>query len=76
MKSKIAAIALVFILPFTAYAFSSGDTGDSKAINDLSTPNNTVDSPIYFLIRNNVFKNCRIVHYQYIRIIILNEQLN
>ena len=31
MKSKIAAIALVFILPFTAYAFSSGDTGDSKA---------------------------------------------
>ena len=31
MKSKIAAIALIFILPFTAYAFSSGDTGDSKA---------------------------------------------
>jgi Spy/CpxP family protein refolding chaperone len=31
MKSKIATIALVFILPFAAYAFSSSDTGDSKA---------------------------------------------
>lgn len=28
-ENKIAAIALVFILPFTAHAFSSGDPGDS-----------------------------------------------
>jgi periplasmic protein CpxP/Spy len=31
MKSKIAAIALVFILPLTVYAYTGGDTADSKA---------------------------------------------